>query len=355
VTPDIERFTGGHAVGVDVAAIERDLAALWRKASSSAAEHSVTRACAWNLVVYGNEEARLKRANELADALVEVVPSRTIILHHRPNATGPEVEAWVTANCRLMPGGGKLLCTEEITVEARGKGSDHLPSLTRALLVPDIPTAVLWAGLPPHGPLAEELLAVADRVLLDTSPFGAAGLERVEQLGSKATHRVADLAWLREAPLRRALASVFDPPRDASMLYRLKRVDVSCDERSVASAKLLLGWLGARLAWGAPERLDGVKAPKWRVPRQQGSVLVELKLQSDAKGICGMSFEGDKGERVRLTSTAGTFSIEDGVTQTVPLVQHTDEQLVIAALGPRGRDALYHAALKRAVELEGGT
>lgn len=355
MSPEVERFTGGHAVGVDVAAIERDLAALWRKASTDA-EQSVTRACSWNLVVHASTDAELERAKKLADALVLVVPSRTLVLFQRPNAIGPEVEAFVTANCRMMPGGGKLLCTEEITVEARGKGSDHLPSLTRALLVPDIPTAVLWAGVPPHAALVDELLTVADRLIVDTTTLGSEGLARVEQLGAKATHKVGDLAWLRTGPRRRVIAGAFDAPVDASLLYRLKRVSLACAPDAVASAKLMLGWLGARLSWGTPETIDDRDAPGWMVPRQQGKVLVDVSPTATTPGIARLTFESDRGERVRITSTEAGLTIEGaGPTHTVPHVTLADEALVVAALGPRGSDKLYQAALHRAVELEDAT
>jgi hypothetical protein len=36
----------------------------------------------------------------------------------------------------------------------------------------------------------------------------------------------------------------------------------------------------------------------------------------------------------------------------VPFAIHTDEELVVAALGSRGNDKLYQSALHRAVELE---
>ncbi len=348
---DAERFTGGHAIGVDVAAIERDLAGLWRKASSG--DRAVTRACAWNLVVHAVSEPELARAQQLADALVAAVPARTLILHHRPNATGPEVEAFVTANCRLLPGGGKLLCSEEITVEARGRGGDHLPSLTRALLVPDIPTAVLWAALPPHQPLVEELLEAADRVLLDTGRAGPEGLARVEHLGSRATARVADLSWLRGAQLRLVLAGAFDAPVDATMLFRLKRVAVECAPAALSSAKLLLGWLGARLSWGTPEALGDRATPGWLVPRQQGQVRLDVSFTDAADGVQRVTLESDKGERVRVTATAQAFTIDGACpSHTVPVTTHGDDSLVIAALGPRGADRLYQSALHRAVELE---
>jgi hypothetical protein len=319
---DVERFTGGASVGVNVAAIERDLASLWRQAATG--QKAVTRACSWNLVVHVVGDETLERAKTLADALVAIVPSRTLILHHRPNANGPELEAFVTANCKLMPGGGKLLCSEEITVESRKGGSDYLPSLTRALLVPDIPTAVLVAGLPKDSALLQELLTVSTRLIIDS--HGAEQLQDVERLG-KALPRVADLSWLRSAPWRLAVAAAFDRPDDAALLFKLNRVKLTAGPGFASEARLVLGWLAAKLSWGLKE--DGL------VARQQGKVRVDVEAGE------GTGFRAE-------------FEAEGGRKITVEVAQPPlpDEALVTAALGPRGSDKLYQAALRRAVELE---
>jgi glucose-6-phosphate dehydrogenase assembly protein OpcA len=318
VTPTLERFTAGSAIGVDVEGIERELASLWRQSATSST--AVTRACSWNLVVLA-DDATLERVKAMADAMVVSVPSRTLIFHHRPHATGKELEAFVTANCRLLPGGGKLLCSEEITIESRGKGSDYLPSLTRALLVPDIPTAVLCAGLPKETALLQELVKVADRLIIDSRHVEH--LQSVERLGN-ALLRVADLAWLRSAPWRLAAAAAFDPPVDASVLFKLQKVKVNRPAEQTAEAKLLLGWLASRLSWGAAQ--DGFAL------RQEGRVRLDT---ADAERF-SLELEGER-HRVVVTAAALTAS---------------DDDLATAALGPRGADRGYQSALRRAVEFE---
>jgi glucose-6-phosphate dehydrogenase assembly protein OpcA len=349
---DIERFTSGHNVEVDVAAIERDLAALWRKASTSSSV-AVTRACAWNLVVHTSSDAELKQAQPLADALIAAVPSRTVVLNDRPNASGREIEAFVTANCKMLPGGGKLVCTEEITIEARGEGGDHLPSLLRALLVPDIPSAVMWADLPPNTPMVTELLVGVDRVILDSSR--ARELFRVEQLGARVTSRVADLNWLRAAPLRLVIAAAFDSPADPAMLFRLRRVSIDASPEADSAARLLIGWLGARLGWSTPERHADRSTTGWTMNRQDSTVLVQLRAAppDKAKGLTGITFESDEGVRVRLKITPTDVIVDaNGTKRSVPLATRNDEALVVAALGSRGTDKLYQSALHFAVELE---
>ncbi|MGC3998838.1 MAG: hypothetical protein QM767_15860 [Anaeromyxobacter sp.] len=107
MTETAERFTRHEAIGVDVAAIERELAALWREAAHGTT--AVMRACSWNLVVMTTPE-QSARAKTLADVMVEIVPSRTLMINEQK--TGDDLHAYVSANCRLLPGGGKMLCTE---------------------------------------------------------------------------------------------------------------------------------------------------------------------------------------------------------------------------------------------------
>lgn len=359
MTDRVEKFTSGQAVGVDVGSIERDLAALWRQSADSG--KAVTRACQWNLVVHAPTDAEHERAKKLADAIVVAVPSRTIIVRPMPNALGPEIEAFVTANCRVAPGGGKMLCTEEITIEARGKGSDHVPSLLRALHVPDIPTAALFVGPPPtDASRVRGLVVGADRVIVDSARLTPAG--RLPKLSSLAGlvdgPVVADLNWLRLAPLRYVLAGVYDPPVDAQALFKLKRVKVKCTERGLSGALLLLGWLASRLSWGAPERIADQDPPSWEVPRAGGKVRVDVDLveaSSRHSGLGCVQLESEGGMKVVVGEAPGG-SVDVQATGCAPRVvaadEHLDHELLVAALGARGRDKLYATALHRAIELE---
>src|SRR5690242_12306149 len=87
------------SIGVDAAAIERELAALWR--ASAEGQEAVTRACLWNLIVRTEGAAELARAKQLIDAIAPAVPARVLLLGHEPSGDGPEVEAWVSANCQV--------------------------------------------------------------------------------------------------------------------------------------------------------------------------------------------------------------------------------------------------------------
>ena len=261
----LEHFTSGKQIGVDVGAIERDLAALWRQAAQGST--AVMRACSWNLVVLVEPGQSLERAKALADELVERVPSRTLVL--RIEKGDEALDAWVTANCRLMPGGGKLLCSEEITVEAKGRGVEFLPSLTRALLVPDIPTAVLSPGVPDSSAFLTELTRLSDRLIVDS---------RHGELHDGGGDRMVDLAWLRSAGWRLAVAKAFD--EQPERLKDVTRVEVTAPKAWKAEAELMRAWLALRL--GRQVEVRGVEGDVLRVAVGQTVISWDGEVPQDS-------------------------------------------------------------------------
>jgi glucose-6-phosphate dehydrogenase assembly protein OpcA len=351
--------------GVNVGAIEKELAALWRSAST---DKQVTRACSWNLVVHTGDDAVYETAKKVVDEAVRHVPSRTLVLKPRPYASGVEIEAWVSANCQIAPGGGKLLCTEEITIEGRGRdGVDHMPSLIRALQVPDVPTALWWAGAPPTETSAVRiLLSGVDRLVFDTAELSDGGLSKLAHVGGLLEGLVlTDLNWLRLGSLRSVLASLFDPPTGPEPLQALKRVRIEATAKGVPGAKLIAGWFASRLAWGSPERTEPGQLA-WRVPVRDASSGGALRLDIETNkvsttresGIKAVHLETSKGERYSLVETAASLGgmVEASTptigTRNMQAAELPLTQLLVASLGSRGRDRLYPVALHRAVELD---
>lgn len=356
-------------VGVDIGRIERELAALWRDASKRSNDHSqVTRACAWNLVVHCGDDATFAMARPLVDQAVRFVPTRTLMLKPRPNLSavdGPEIEAWVTAACQVATGGDKLLCTEEITIESRGpEGVAHLPALVRALTVPDVPTALYWAGAPPTSSSALRiLLAGVDRLVFDTQalPEGVeGGLAKVAHVcGMLDGLLLADLCWLRTASLRAVIAALFDAPVGSAPLERLRRVRVHAAPAAVPAAKLLIGWLASRLGWGTPERVARGQLG-WQLKAGADATVridveVERRPATRLSGVRGVALETSQGERF-LVDDAGAPALEVSAPhvakRSVLAHEPSAPQALVAALGARGRDRLYPVALHRAVELD---
>ena len=220
-----EEFTSGKNIGVDVSSIERELGSLWRHAAGADHDLAVTRACSWNLLVNVSDQVDTEIVRGLIDLVVAAVPSRAIVLVPSTQTNGKEIEAFVSANCQIAPGGGKLLCSEEITIQSYSGGDKHVPALVRALLVPDLPTALFWAGIAPLDPRQIAYFPSVDRLVFDSSrgdpstdftPYATLPRDKV----------LVDIAWLRTGFLRSMLASLFDPPTGAEPLSRIGRLRI---------------------------------------------------------------------------------------------------------------------------------
>ena len=360
-----EEFTRGKDIGVDVTSIERELASLWRQASNTGGgDHdlAVTRACSWNLLVRLDDPSEFEAVRALVDKVVSVVPSRAIVLLRQPEDGGKEIEAFVSANCQVAPGGGKLLCSEEITIQHRSEGERHVPGLVRALQVPDVPTALSWAGAPPGDPRQIPYWASVDRLLFDSAradasfdatPYATLGRDKV----------LADMAWLRTGFLRSTLATMFDPPTGAEPLSRVCRVKVTATTKGITGARLYLGWLASRLGWksaplaklSAENRTLVAKAPNGddvglelvvddSGERESGIVEVSLETRAsgNAKGaVYTLDDLGGDGQG-RVVANAPGFSSHTQAAADLGL-----DKLVVASLGARGRDSMYRTALER--------
>ncbi len=359
VGSELEQFRRGAAIGVDVAAIERALDALWREGADGSGDKSLVRACLWNVVVRTGSDEELERGRKLVDAIAPVVPVRALVLELLPAGEGRELEAWISANCQIAPGGGKLLCSEEITVVARGPGHVHVPPLVSALAVPDVPVALLWMGPPPHDlALVRPLLGGADRFIIDTGDLGSRGdLIEVAKLCEIARSvPLADLGWQRLAPFRVLLASFFDRPVGAEPLGRVRSIRLECSRLGAATSQLLLGWLAARLEWGKARPVAN-KAGAWTAARPGGEVKLEIEVKDgDAgrDGIFEIAIETDRGERFSITDLGPEVITLKGTglpDRVVASPERSDPELLVAALGTRGRDPLFRLALERAAEL----
>lgn len=242
----------GHA-GVDVRAIEREFAALWREAATGG-EVAVTRACLANLWCWAeSEQTAASLRNVLADLAV-LVPARVLVVTMEDASTkDQDFEAFISANCVAAPGGGKMVCSEEVTLHARGGGSRHIPAVVRALLVSNVPTLGFLPGNCRHAPAAlTALLAATDRVILDSAALPDPAALSHAWLVTRPCSQVLDVGWSGLHGVRAALASVFDHAGPRAALHHLTSVELCCPADRLANRLLLLGWLSQALRWGAP-------------------------------------------------------------------------------------------------------
>ena len=222
VNPELERD-----VRVDVTAIEKSLAELWRNNKVDEDSDALTRAALWNVVAHTSNDEHRAQASDVLGKASASVPQRTIVVRSNPAAEA-DIASWISANCHLV-GGGKQVCSEEIAIVAGGDRIHRVPPLVNALLIPDMPVAVWWIGDLPneHEAYVEALLDPADRLIIDSVHFDSpADLALVSRVAERTTTAPADLNWVRLEEWRNAAASVFDPPHMRNRLETIRRVRV---------------------------------------------------------------------------------------------------------------------------------
>jgi glucose-6-phosphate dehydrogenase assembly protein OpcA len=353
-------FERGQAIEVPVGRIEGELAALWRRAAESRPgqiPNAVTRACLWNLVVRVQGEAQFTQAKRLIDDLSQRIPARAIVMRSEPEGKDA-IRAWVEANWRRREGGGPASGSDEVTLWAQGNAVEQLPSLVRALLFTDAPTAMFWPGaLPSSTAVVRELLHQADRLIVDTRQLtDERGLGELCAIGREDPNlELADLSWIGISPLRGMCAALFDPPRDPAQLYKLDRVRVVSQIHGTQARALLgLGWLMARLGWSEPHRLgDDDGARRWEAKRRDGQ-RVQLELATAPGGRHGVAaLELQAGDDVWSITRDECIHVRgpDLPPRAQPARSHSDADLLASALGLRGRDSVYREALAKAAAL----
>jgi glucose-6-phosphate dehydrogenase assembly protein OpcA len=169
---------------------------------------------------------------------------------------------------------------------------------------------------------------------------------------------MADMSWLGISPLRGMCASLFDPPRDASVLARFDRVRVTSNIQGTQARGLLaLGWLASRLGWSSPRRLpDAEETRRWQETRKDGK---PVTLELSTRPAQGKGEHGVAGLELWAGGDAWALTRDDCIhvrgpelpPRTQPARSHSDPELLATALGQKGRDRIYKEALAQAAAL----
>jgi glucose-6-phosphate dehydrogenase assembly protein OpcA len=253
------------AKGIDAAALERELNAMWAEMSAPEGgeqESGVARACVLNLVVYAGGRGERAVVDELLGAVVERHPCRAIVLAAEREEAEARLEAFVSTRCQLSNRGAKRICGEQITIEAAGGAVDTASTAVAPLLVPDVPVFLWWKDIPHYDDkLFTRLAGMADRVVIDSASFNRphddllslAGLLEAGRL------RLSDINWGRLTSWRSLVAGFWDVADYRESLTGIVRVYIEYDppdrahEQTAPKALLALGWIASRLGWEVVE------------------------------------------------------------------------------------------------------
>jgi glucose-6-phosphate dehydrogenase assembly protein OpcA len=283
--------------------IEGELRALWA-APPAPGEVPKSRACTMNLVLVGASADVAREWVPVVDEVLQGTPARALVVGLDPD--GPDaLEADVSGVC--TPGdAGALLCSERVSLVARGAVSVRLPTVVAALTVTDVPTTLVWLGrVHADDPVFAALASDATRIVVDASRGSLAGLaDVVYWLRTKAPAvrpGVADLTWVRLSTWQELCARIFDEPRLRPLAEGVTGVTIVQDGSAGAlgpQGTLLLGWLATRLGWKAASL-----AGKLRLVRRDGAT-IGVSLRSQAGGNDGPSLRA-----VSIDAAGGDLSV----------------------------------------------
>ena len=159
---------------INVAAIERELNALWKDAGSEDEHGGVTRSSVLNLLVYININGQ-NSSSEIDEVLTEVTaahPSRAILIVADREATDPELSAQVISRCTLPSATTRQVCCEQVTILAKGEQVNEVHSAVMPLLLSDLPVYLWWRAVPPLADKVFTRLAeMSSRVVIDSAIF----------------------------------------------------------------------------------------------------------------------------------------------------------------------------------------
>lgn len=348
-----------------IAQIRKELSEMWAEQAKN--DQAVLRAATHNLVVYVSDQATAEQTTQRVIELTAQRPGRVIVLDVEPGET-ESLDAWVTIFCR--PSGNRQVCGEIITLAVRGALRNEADNSVMALLAPDLPVYLWWAGkLDPHDSLFQRLAGKASRVIIDSSatPESANGLLAASQIHEAV--RISDLSWARLTPWRRLLTRLWDSPTLRTSLGAIRSLDIhhiSADDWQHSDrALLLLGWLADRLGWELAEAQAGQTGgyvTRWRSGDWETKAeIVESKHSALEHGeIRGIYVQAGEEPPYAMPSLAvqrtGTC-IEERSSATTggPSMIHRFVPVSVSeALAEEldfGYDPLYRGALRRAVEI----
>ncbi len=258
---------------------------------------------ALNMIAFVDREWSGEIANRLR-GVGRYHASRLIVLSYEPRRERLDARVSVAAEGDPQPGELSML-RETVVVELGDRHLDDLVTIADPLVVTDLPT-LLWS---PHGhhDVVDELLGLAQAVLLDSvdEPEVGEAVERACTLSKQAY--VVDLAWLRSTPWRERIATTFDPPARRRELRTLSKVEVRHHPESGIAAMLLVGWLASRLGWEVGPLLSHGDAltGKAHARRQDVELRLQAAPEQQVRGLAGLELQTAAGRTLRLDRGSG--------------------------------------------------
>ncbi len=370
--------TIGHPSSVDVAAIERELTALWKELGAEEEQRGVVRACVLNLLVYVPALAASRQVDEMLMEITAAHPSRVILMIAQRDSPQVSMTASVVSRCTLSTARSKQVCCEQINLTACGDQTNELPSAVAPLLLSDLPVFLWWRAVPQLGDkVFKRLIEISDRVIIDSATFAHTygGLISLAVLLRDLPRwtSVTDLNWGRLICWQAMLAGFYDIHSYRPFLDRVIHVTIeyapvkNADETIAPKALLLAGWLSSRLQWqlltDATSR--GWQSALFRLKANGRAITVECvpttHPQVKAGHIAAVTLKTYDPQpasfNVRLSETGNrletevTIGQERHIGRVLAYHRQTETALLIKELEFLGRNRVFEQAVAAAGEM----
>jgi hypothetical protein len=180
-----------------------------------------------------------KQASAALAGMAERHPSRTILLHPKPDSGKNRIDATVTLELYAVPDSERSICSEIVVLELQGTRAKAPASIVESLLITDLPVFLRWRGEPPwDSPELDQLVSLVDRLIVDSTEWDDLPYPYRHLVELFERTAVSDIAWARTSRWRTLLASLWPGIADVGTI----RV-----HGTQAQGLLLAGWLRSRL------------------------------------------------------------------------------------------------------------
>ncbi len=343
---------------------------MWRSAAEATESKSaVTRASALTLLVYMDRPEEAREVSNLLSEVTRQNPCRSVLMVMDPQGSPAALMASISAHCHMGAEGGKTICSEQITLNARGETGPALISVVLPLTLSGLPIYLWWRAenfaMPAY---FDQILRVTQHVIVDSARFAAVGpdlrtlaawLER-----NSGRIRLTDLNWGRATPWREVIAQCFDSPDRRPYLSRIRGLRIEYEMESErltaqrAQGLLLTAWLATRLGW----QFRRAESQGENLPRtlffQSGAGEVKAerilrKVDGGGSGVCfsfeikadGARFSFTRGPDGKVVQTLAEVPGQAPIGQTVRIEAGEEIEILNNELMLSGHDRVYEEAM----------
>ncbi|HMD84618.1 MAG TPA: glucose-6-phosphate dehydrogenase assembly protein OpcA [Terriglobia bacterium] len=374
----LQDFALGEPRPANVGEIEAGISAMWKSAAeASSTETSVTHASALTLLVYVDCQ---KSAQEVSNMLAEVTqqnPCRAVVMVMDPKGSPPGVTASLSAHCHLPVEGERQICSEQITLNARGETGPELASVVLPLTLSGLPIYLWWRAEEfAMAAYFDQIVRVTEHVIVDSARFTATGADMRALAAWIEKHsgriRVSDLNWARTTPWREVVAQCFDSPDRRPYLQRIRELRIEYEMESArlitqrSQSLLLTAWLATRLGWEFQRSESrGDNLPRALYFQSDGrEVKVERvlrKVEGGGTGVCfsfvieadGARFSFSRGPDGKVVQTLAEVPGLPPLGRTVRIEVGDEVEILNDELMLVGRDHVYEEALALVARMTG--